>query len=64
MDIETETRTETCVHTDPFIYLNICNYIAICCCLVAKSCLTLCDPKGYNLPGSSAHEISQARVLE
>ena len=31
---------------------------------VAQSCLTLCDPKDCNLPGSSAHGIFQARILE
>ena len=31
---------------------------------VAQSCLTLCDPMDCSLPGSSAHEIFQARVLE
>ena len=36
----------------------------VICCLVAKSCPTLCDPMDYNLPGSSVHEISQARILE
>ena len=25
-------------------------------CLVAQSCLTLCDPTDCSLPGSSAHE--------
>ena len=34
------------------------------CCLVAKSCLTLCDPIDCSLPGSLVHEISQARILE
>ena len=34
------------------------------CCLVAKSCLTLCDPMDCSPPGSSVHEISQARILE
>ena len=34
------------------------------CCLVAKSCLTLCDPMDCRLPGSSDHGISQARILE
>ena len=29
-----------------------------------KSCLTLCDPMGCSLPGSSIHGILQARVLE
>ena len=32
--------------------------------LVAQSCPTLCDPMDYNPPGSSVHEILQARVLE
>ena len=31
---------------------------------VAQSCLTLCDPIDCSLPGSSAHGIFQARVLE
>ena len=31
---------------------------------VAQSCLTLSDPMDCSLPGSSAHEIFQARVLE
>ena len=35
------------------------------CCLVAQSCLTLfCDPLDCSPPGSSAHGIFQARVLE
>ena len=36
----------------------------ICCCLIAKSCQTLCDPIGYSPPGSSLHGIHQARILE
>ena len=35
-----------------------------CCCLVAKSCLALCDPMDCSLPGFSVHEISQTRILE
>ena len=31
---------------------------------VAQSCLTLCDPTGCSLPGSSVHGILQARILE
>ena len=31
---------------------------------VTQSCLTLSDPMDYSPPGSSAHEIFQARVLE
>ena len=31
---------------------------------VAQSCPILCDPMDCSLPGSSVHEIFQARVLE
>ena len=34
------------------------------CCFVAKLYLTLCDPMVCSPPGSSVHEISQARILE
>ena len=34
------------------------------CVCVSQSCLTLCDPTDYSLPGSSVHRISQARILE
>ena len=34
------------------------------CCLVSKSCPTLCDPMNSRLPGSSVYGISQARILE
>ena len=32
--------------------------------LIAKSCLTLCNPMDYSLPGSSVHGILQAIILE
>ena len=35
-----------------------------CCHLFAESCLTLCDPMYCSPPGSSLHEIFQARILE
>ena len=40
--------------------------IMLCCalCLVAQSCSTLCDSKDCSPPGSSVHEIFQARILE
>ena len=44
------------------------NLFLICCfyekVLVTQFYLTLCDPKDSNLPGSSVHGISQARILE
>ena len=39
----------------------------MCCallCSVAQSCLTLCNPINWSLPGSSVHGILQARILE
>ena len=32
--------------------------------LVAQLYLTLCDPMNYSPPGSSVHEILQARIPE
>ena len=34
------------------------------CVLVAQSCLTFCDPRDCSPPGSTIHEILQARILE
>ena len=36
----------------------------IVCVLVTQSCPTLCDPMGCSPPGSSFHEILQAKILE
>ena len=46
--------------------LNSQNHLgSLCVCvLVTQSCLTLCDPMDCSPPGSSVHEISQARILE
>ena len=40
---------------------QIPSYQLLHCCfyLIPKSCLTLCDPMDYSLPGSSVHGISQ-----
>ena len=35
-----------------------------CWCLVAKSCLTFCDPMDCGPPGSSVHGIYQERILK
>ena len=34
------------------------------CYVCVLSCLTLCEPMHYSLPGSSVHGILQARILE
>ena len=41
-------------------FTSICCY----CCLVSKSCQTLCNPMNCSLPGFSVHGILQARILE
>ena len=46
------------------IFITCMNIYCCCCCLVAKLWLILWDPMGCNLPGSSFHGISQARILE
>ena len=35
-----------------------------CCCLVAQSCPTLCNPMDCSPPDSSVHGVFQARILE
>ena len=42
----------------------ILSFRSYCCCLVAKSRLTLGDPADGSLPGFSVHGISQAGMLE
>ena len=47
------------------VYMQLIQRITLnCCCLVAQSYLTLCDPMDCGLPGSSVRDISQARILE
>ena len=35
-----------------------------CCCIVPRSCSTLCDPMNCSQPGSSVHGFLQAKLLE
>ena len=43
-----------------FLLLSYTVQVCHCCCLVTKSCLTLCDSMDYSPLGSSVHGISQA----
>ena len=43
--------------------LNIIVLLDVCV-LVTQSCPALCDPVDCSLPGSSVHEILQARIPE
>ena len=38
--------------------------VCVCVCVCAQSCLRVCNPVDCSLPGSSAHGIFQARILE
>ena len=55
--------------TDVAIYINTTDrhegvvHVCVCVCLVAQSCLTLCDPMDCSPPGSSVHGILQVRIL-
>ena len=48
------------------VYINhlVCVCVCVCLCVCAQSCWTLLDPMNCEPPGSSVHEISQARILE
>jgi len=46
----------------PNLYIELCKIC--CCCLVTKSCLTLCDPMDCSPSGSSVHGILQARRVK
>ena len=52
----------------PFHPLNPRRCIVVptlfCCCLVTRSCPTLCNPMDCSLSGSTVHGILQANVLE
>ena len=47
-----------------FFVLNMDLKYFVCVCVHAQSCPTLCDLMDCSLPGSSVHEISQARIPE
>ena len=44
--------------------LLVSSIVWLCCCLVAKLCLTHCSPTDCSPPGSSVHGVFQARILE
>ena len=47
-------------------YVCVCMCVCVCACAhaSAQSCLTICDPMDYSLPGSSLLGIIPARTLE
>ena len=53
-----------CTVNDVFLKQYTHTYIYMCTCSVAKLWLTPCNPNDCNAPGSSVHEVFQARILE
>ena len=49
MDRQTDRQTDLNIHTHTHTDLHMHEWL--CCCAVAKLCLTLCDPTGCNTPG-------------
>ena len=57
--------TTSTIWEAPFIYIPLLIKVTVFCwCLVAKFCLTFCDPMDCGPPASSVHRISQSRILE
>ena len=50
------------ITSEPATLYTLCH--AMLCCAKSLHVLTLCDPMDCSLPGSSVHEILQARILE
>ena len=57
-----ETRLRNDRHLS-VLFKNVL-FVFVCARSVVQSCLTLCNPMDYSLPGSSVRRISQARLLE
>ena len=56
-----------CKHLSLCVVLSLQYFVLFCSewkSEVTQSCLSLCNPMDYSLPGSSLHGILQARVLE
>ena len=57
-------RLSRCIYF-PHVRAQLCTRVcSVCVCVCSQSCLSLCNPMDYSLPGSSVHGIFQARVLE
>ena len=57
-------RKSQCLHTPVLLPSSPCFFSTRLACICTQSRPTLCDPMDCSPPGSSVHEISQARILE
>ena len=65
--VEAQSLNHSATREVPIQMVNqlcVCVCVCVCVCPVAQLCLTLCNPMDCSLPGSSVHEVFQARVLE
>ena len=53
-----------CVWESWLKLLKHCVCVCVCVCMHTQPCLAVCDPMNCRPPGSSAHGIFQARILE
>ena len=53
-----------CYALELCIQMGISFLFSFAFCFPSQSCPILCDPMDYSSPGSSVHEILQARILE
>ena len=61
------SSTNLDIRLSPFRTTLTLSHLAWVLCMVVvvvQSCLTLCNPMDYSLPGFSVHGIFQARILE
>ena len=65
--VDSEMQPNLWFKDELYISHTIINMVKDHMCMHAKSlqsCPTLCDPMDYSPPGSSVHDILQARILE
>ena len=60
VEVSISTATQKSIQYYLRKMLMVC--VCVCVCVRAQSCLTLCGPIDYSLPGSSAHGISQTKM--
>ena len=64
VDVSISTTTQKAIqyYLGKMLTVYVCVCVCVCVCMHAQSCLTLCGPIDCNLPGSSAHGISQTKM--
>ena len=58
--VDSETDLQSTSTINIYFCLFACFHRSFCCCLVAKSCLTLCNAMDCSMPGSLSFTVSQS----